>query len=146
MLARKEQNSSGNPLPELWISEVLKLLNTAYSTQLKEMNYFLEFYGISYPDELFLAVSVINANNRSISPTSMCLSTDLTPKQDVKKILNTLVDTLGILLDNFFSTPDFQEWQPTWLSETFKKTSFFYKITREDISLTIEANKLLGDC
>jgi len=145
MLARKEQNSSGNPLPEMWVNEVLNLLNTAYSTQLKKSDYFLEFYGISFQDELFLAVSVINSNNRSLSPTSMCLSTDLTPKQDVKKVLNTLVDALGILLDNFFNKSDFDEWQPTWLEETFKKVNFYYKITREDISLTIEANKLLGD-
>ncbi|OFZ27842.1 MAG: hypothetical protein A2381_07545 [Bdellovibrionales bacterium RIFOXYB1_FULL_37_110] len=144
MLARKEQNSSGNPLPEIWVSEVLNLLNTVYSTQLKNLDCFLEFYGISYQDELFLAVSVINTNNRSISPTSMCLSIDLDPMQDVKKVLNTLVDALGILLDHFFDNPDSPNWQPTWLEETFKKINFYYMITREDISLTIEANKLLS--
>ncbi len=145
MLSRNEQNSSGNTLPEMWINELLNLLNTVYSNQLKERNCFLEFHGFSYPDELFLAVSIINISNRSISPTSVCLSTDLTPKEDVKKVLDTLIDATGILLDNFFNEAQWDAWSSTWQKETFKKMTFYCNITREDLSLTIEANKLLND-
>jgi hypothetical protein len=49
------------------------------------------------------------------------------------------------LLDEIFAQEEWSEYEPVWQELNYKKETYFYKVSRENIQLTLEANKLLGD-
>ncbi|MCK5073700.1 MAG: hypothetical protein KAQ98_09760 [Bacteriovoracaceae bacterium] len=144
MLSRKEQKGPGNSLPEEWKKEVEKLLEVTYQEKCNILKKKFEVYGFSYPNEILIAASFLDSTDQGKSPMTVLVSSDLKDGQNHKKLLNTLVDAIGIFFDNYFSTPDWSEWQMAWQKESIKEVTFHYKITRENVSLTIMANKILN--
>jgi hypothetical protein len=55
-----------------------------------------------------------------------------------------MVDLLGHIFDDIFNTEDWSGYVSNWTENKYKNHTFFYKITRENIALTLQANEILS--
>lgn len=145
MLSRKEQNRSGNPLPETWREKVTNLLNSVYAKRSQEQNKTFKVFGFSYPDELFIAASLIHPDNNAEIPVTYVASCDISEKTDYRNIADTLIDSIGIFFDSYFATVEWNDYNSNWMETKHKEQTFYYKITRENIELTIKADEILAN-
>ena len=67
---------------------------------------------------------------------------------DEKKVKSTqlnFIDVVGIFFDQVFASDDWSEFEPNWQEVNYKDENYFFKLSRENVNLTLEANKLLGE-
>ena len=145
MLARLEHLEEGADLPEDWKEDLQAILESTYQDQMAVQNKEFFVYGKIYSNELLLIISLYTKDDPTAIPTSCFLSADMQEKSPAKKILNALVDATGLFLDSYFQDENWDQYQVQWTKEETKKVSFFYKVTRENIPLTLEANELLKE-
>jgi hypothetical protein len=145
MLARKDQDQEGKALSEEWNTKVLGLLNSVYEAQCKQREKAFYVYGEFYPNELVVAVSLVDQNDQISIPITYLISIDIKTNDKVEQLLGNLVDSVGIFFDTFFAESEWNDYQAKWQEADFKKLKFHYKVTRENIELTLAANKLLKD-
>jgi hypothetical protein len=147
VLARKiqNQNQKGLKLPIQFEQKVQKLLIKNYKPQFDENKYTFEVHGFSYPDEVTMTASLVNIHDELLPPTTYHVSADLDDSTKMDRLLDDLVDSMGVFFDNYFSTADWDEFQTRWEEMKYKKLNLFYKITRENISVSLYADQLLGD-
>ena len=144
MHCRKDQKEEGLPLPKKWVSDIKELLSETYSGQIRALDKEFTIHGFTYPDELFLAVGLNQKNDENAIPTTYIVSFDLSEKVKAEDAIQELVDSVGIFFDTYFSNPDHVEYITTWQEAEFKKIKFFYKVSRENIGLSILAGQLLN--
>lgn len=145
MLARLDQERMPNIMPEAWRKNLTDLLHQNYETQCVEFGKYFDSYALTYPDEIVLAVSLLDSNDPNAIPVTYLASSDLTEKSDPEKILDTMIDSIGLFLDQYFGNPDWDEYEANWSEVQFKGSTFFYSITRDNIPLTLEADRLLNE-
>jgi hypothetical protein len=149
MITRKEQKSEGTPIPVEWVEEFLKTLEDNFNDKKKSEEYTFDAFGKIYENELLLISCFYNTKDLNQIPISCHLSADLTEKvkKDPKKILTQLTDLMGLFYDDYFATEDFSDWEPEWqnidLNSSKNKFDVFFRITRENIILTVQADKIL---
>jgi hypothetical protein len=148
MLSRKEQTVKANFFPKKWTAEVKNLLEGLYKQQCDARDLYIDIHAITYPTELVLAVSLLDKELETIIPTTYMASADLTDKENPEDILNLLVDSIGFFFDNYFNLdddPDETIYSSDWEESKVKDKVFHFKITRENIGLSLMADALLGD-
>lgn len=149
MLSRKEQTLRANFFPQKWTAEVKNLLEGLYKAQCDVRDLYIEVYALTYPDELLLSVSLLDKENEATIPVTYMASADLAEKENPEDTLNLLVDSIGFFFENFFaldenSEQDFEDlYSADWEKSKVKNKEFFYKITRENVGLTLMADALL---
>ena len=143
MLSRKEQTEAPTFLPEDWKQEVTALLDDIYKKDLEKLNKTFIVHGTTYPNELCIGGSLLDRNDGLTAPIAYLMSADLDKDSDVKKLISALVDSVGAFFDEFFSTEDWSDYQTRWEDTTFSKFTFFYKVSRENIALSIIGDELL---
>lgn len=145
MLSRKEQDKAGILLPEPWRQKVENVLYSVYQEQCDARQKSFQVHGITYPNELYLAVGLLNQDQLEIAPVSYIVSMDLDDKnQDPEKYLDNLIDSMGIFFDSFFADENWNEYVSNWTEASYKDLKFFYKVSRENVALTIQAEALLN--
>ncbi len=144
MLSRKG-NSNGKKLEINWINEIQKLISSVYLKECTKLNKDFHVYGEIFKNEITIAISLISLQDPNISPLTFMVSTDIKENKRInfKKIINLTVDTIGSFFDQYFNDTQWDEYHD-WKIASVNNFDFFYKITRENILLTIEANKLLN--
>jgi hypothetical protein len=145
MLDRKSHEKNGKELPDSWIDEVTTTLYEVYQEQCDNTDSIFDIFAETYPDEMILAICYRAQKDLNIIPVTYIISTDLNEKTDSKKMLNSMIDSVGHFFDQVFSAEDWCDYQATWETLDYQGTEFYFKITRENISLSIEANKLLQE-
>jgi hypothetical protein len=146
MFSRTNDIETGTALPKEWLEDCQGLLESVYKNQCKKQNRYFEVYGEIYKNELVFITSILNKDNINAIPITVSLSISINEKTDNKIILNSMVDASGMILDTIFNDTNTDDIYITnWSELKFKKHELYYKITRENILLTIEANKLLND-
>ncbi len=65
-------------------------------------------------------------------------------EEKVKETQKNFIDLVGLFFDEIFADGEWNEFEANWQEVTHKNQNYFYKISRENISATLEANKLLG--
>ena len=143
MLCRKEQESTGILLPQEWSKEVESTLFSLYLDQCKKEGKSFEVYGLTYPNEVFIGASFLDQKHLSGLPVTYMASADFEDKEHPKKTFDLLIDSIGIFFDNYFNSPKEDHYASQWMQTKLKKKVFYYKVSREVLSLTLEANKLL---
>lgn len=136
--ARVKNAHSPIIFPDSWSQEVQQLLRQIYQAE-------FEVYGASFEQEVLLIASLIDLNG---SPVSLFLSADLTTDQQPEKLMQTLVDKVGLFFDQYFAEPVSQRddlYEPLWQERQEGSITLYYKVSRENIRLTLEANRLLGE-
>tara|TARA_R110000868_G_scaffold124990_7_gene330264 strand:+ start:247 stop:699 length:453 start_codon:yes stop_codon:yes gene_type:complete len=141
---RKNEDKRGTTLPEAWLTEVRGTFNKTYAPQCKSHNKSFDVHGETHPDELVLAISFFNAEKPELIPTTYLISADLSGKAPAQKMLDTLVDSAGVFFDQYFATPDWNEYFGEWTEAEVRGIEFFYIVNRENIRLSLMADQLLG--
>jgi hypothetical protein len=148
MLARKEQESLGKEFPKEWISEVENLLKATYMEEYKDDPRTFSVWGFTYPDEMLLIVSFADNHGTTTSPITLFISVDMDEKTKVKPILSKLLDASGVFFDEVFSSKKQEDpdlYQAHWQEGENNKLKFYFKVSRENIHLSMEATRLLAD-
>jgi hypothetical protein len=148
MLARKKTSRQGKNLPQDWSESLARLLNETYKSECKKNVRYFDVYGQIYADELLIIVSYLSEKDEAASPITLFLSCDpyqLANEEKLSETQSAYIELTGLFFDEIFSAEEWSEFEPDWQEVTHKKHNYYYKITRENINLTLEANKLLGD-
>lgn len=148
MLARKKTSTKGKDLPQDWVDHLALTLNETYEAECKKHNRVFDVYGQIYPEELLVIVSWLSQDQVTLAPVTCFLSCDPDQMNSEKKVKETqanYMDIAGLFFDEIFSRDDWDEFEPNWQEVTYKDQSYYYKLSRENINLTLEANRLLGD-
>ena len=146
MFSRKNNDSQGLSLPEEWQEQTVAMLNQNFESFCKHQNKSFDVYGELFNDEILVIVSWLdNDHQEHATPISCFLSADVFKKDESEKILQDLVELASVFFDDYFQTKDWNEFEPNWLKTEYKKSEYYYKITRENIALSIQASKLLDE-
>lgn len=135
---------SGKKLPVEWTENLTKTLTEAYFDQSEKDNRFFSVFGEIFEEEFVVIVSYIHHDDPLASPYSLFISHDIIDgDKDFRKVLDGIVDFSGHVFDDIFATKDWNEYIPTWTENKFRNINLFYKLTRENISLTMQAEEIL---
>ena len=143
MLSRKNHEEAGTNLPSEWIAQVLETLNKVYLKELSVRSKKFEAFGKTFPDEMLLIVSLLDQDTESSIPTTIMISVDLFSQKKIANTINNLIDSIGIFYDQYFNDESWNSYVLNWTESDYKNTTFYYKITRENMSLTLAADELL---
>ena len=143
MFSRKHQ-THGVLLPKEWIEDTKLALDTRFEAFSQAYEFFV--YGEVHEDELLLIISALSRNIEK-SPISFFLSMDIDEKKAKKseKLLITMLNTSELFFEEVFDTDNWNDYTATWLETASENETMQYKVTRENIYLTIEANKILSE-
>ncbi len=141
MHARKEHFVEAKRFPSTWESNVADLLNSTYESKLKDQEGFFEVYAMTYPDEILLAVT-IRSTIPSVWPMTLKVSADLNENINPQKLMDILLNSLGTLIDHVFSNEE--DYFLDWEEAVYENIKLWYMSSREDIALSLEADKLLA--
>lgn len=133
-------------LPGEWTEELTKVLSKAYSEQSLKDERFFDIYGEIYEKEFVVIVSYVHHTDQMKSPISLSLSHDIV--EDSKKfklVLKNLIDLVGEVFDDIFNSDDWYEFNPQWTENSYRKSTFHYKVTRENVSLSLQADQLIRE-
>lgn len=148
MLARKKTSKQGKTLPTEWLESLNRLLNETYKSECQQNGRYFDVYGQVYPEELLLTVSYLSEKDEYLSPLTCFLSCEpdqMATEEKVKETQANFIDVVGLFFDEIFADSEWDEFEPTWQEVTHKNQNYFYKLSRENINLTLEADKLLGE-
>lgn len=142
LFSRKNWQVLARALPPLWCDNAHENLKHLYQTQLSARKLSTFFYGESYPDELVLALNLIQ--NSPHGPSLSCfLSVDLAEQTASKQTLEKMLNFFTVFLDQYFSETEWEETGDFWDQLEYQKLTLYYKIGRENIALSLEADKFL---
>lgn len=147
MFNRVETSTLPLPLPAEWNEEFKRNLLKIYGDKCLKDDKTFEIYAYTFPEEVLLIVSYVGLDQHVI-PTTLFLSTDLKLNSKPEKSLDTLCDSVGVFFDHYFGNQtddeEFEEYVYEWTEEDMSGTTIYYKITRENIALSLEADRLLN--
>lgn len=147
MLARNKSSKVGKPIPNEWAEGVARLLNETYKTECNKNGRYFDVYGQIFPEELLLIVSYLSEKDEYDGPITVFLSAGkeyMMNATSVTEVQKNFIDVVGLFFDEIFNSEDWNEFEPNWQEVTHKSHTYGFKISRENINATIEADKLLG--
>lgn len=148
MFSRLDHDIAAVLFPKDWAEGLKQILLNIYGDKCLKDEKTFEVYGFSYPNEVLMIVSYVGLD-KFISPVTLFLSADLDEKTKTDAVINDMFDSVGIFLDSYFAKEEndneiWDDYVLDWEETEFNNQNFFYKITRENIGLSIEADLLLG--
>ena len=145
MFSRKNHPKYSSLIPTEVLLTITKLINESFEKSFQRKKLTLESYGELYEDEIILILSL---STPSLENTiSLCISDDFTQKDDLKEKINYLVSSSSEFFEVFINSSEdeiLELYSPDWKQTDLAENNFFYKISRENIKLTIAANKILA--
>lgn len=133
-------------LPVEWRQELKQSLLNVYGEHCLKNEKTFDVYAFTYPSELLIIASFVGLNQTEI-PVTLFLSADLNDKTEPRKLFNSLLDNIAVFFDQYFQNIDNEEWDEfiyEWQEEVINRQTFYYKVTRENIALSLEAERLLN--
>jgi hypothetical protein len=147
MIARNKTSKSGKVIPQDWSEGVARLLNETYKSHCESNGRYFDVFGQVYPEELLMVVSYLSEKDPHESPITLflsCAPKHIADEAMVKETQKNYIDVAGLFFDEIFSNEDWNGFEPAWQEVTHHTETYFFKISRENLNATIEANKLLG--
>lgn len=149
MFSRLDHDIPAVLFPKDWAEGLKQILLNIYGDKCLKDDKTFEVYGFSYPNEVIMIVSYAGLD-KFVAPVSLFLSSELSETTKTDAVINDMFDSVGVFFDAFFANEENSEeiWDDyvlDWEETEFNKQNFFYKVTRENIALTMEANLLLGE-
>lgn len=142
---RKNQDKRGTQLPEAWCTQVRTTFNSTYAPECKKHIKSFDVHGETHPDEVIIAISFLNPEQPETIPVTYFVSADLSGKAPAQNVLDALVDSAGVFFDQYFATPDWNDYFGEWTEGEVRNVEFFYLINRENVRLSRLADELLQD-
>ncbi len=147
MLNRLPSEKSPQPLPLEWTESLSRLFNEHYEKKLKKEKTYFDVFGQIYPEELLVIFSYLPEdlqNGRTITLFLSCDPTQMKSEKLVKETQENYLEIAGLFFDEIFATKDWNEYEVNWQEVTHKNQTYYFKLTRENVGLSLEADKLLG--
>lgn len=149
MFSRLDHDTKAVLFPKDWADGLKQILLNIYGERCIKDEKSFEVFGFSYPNEVLLIISYVGLDKFE-TPVTLFLSSDLTLKTATDKIMDTMFDSAGVFFDSYFATEESEDeiWDDyvlDWQDAEFGSDKIFYKVTRENVMLTMEANLILGD-
>lgn len=149
MFSRLDHDIPAVLFPNDWAESLKQILLNIYGDKCLRDDKSFAVYGFSFPKEVLMIVSYVGLD-QTVSPITLFMSADLNDKTNSDAILNDLFDFVGVFFDSYFAKEEssdeiWDEYILNWEETEFNGQSFFCKITRENIGLSIEADLLLGE-
>ncbi|MBT3236111.1 MAG: hypothetical protein HN353_09195 [Bdellovibrionales bacterium] len=144
MQSRNTHHDPAQPLPAQWAFDVKKVLISAYQQSCQKDGHTFEINGLSFPTEVILAISYCHPEHLEAIPLTCILSMDLRPKESVVQKLNFMIDASSLLFDSYFADDNWDGHIADWQEATHQNETFYYQVTRENVSLSIEADRILA--
>jgi hypothetical protein len=139
----ESQLSVGKSLPTEWIESFVGLLTQTYFTQTEKDHRFFDVYGQIFAQEIVFVISYIHHDDHLAAPITIYLSHEIVDDKVTKQALEKVVNLTGHILDDIFSQEDWNEFVPNWTENDYDKIPFHYKITRENVGLSLQAEEIL---
>ncbi len=147
MIARKPSSKNGNSIPQDWLEGLARMLNESYKPECKDHKRYFDVYGQIYKEELLLVVSWLSEADVYTAPITCFLSCgpeQMNNEMKAKETQENFIDVVGLFFDEIFADDDWANFEPVWQEVNYKHENYFFKLSRENINLTMEADKLLG--
>ena len=147
MFSRREHEIKAVLFPQDWSENLKQILLNIYGDQCIKEEKTFEVYGFSYPSEVVLIISYVGLD-KFTTPVSFFLSCDLSKDLKSDEIINDMFDSAGIFFDTYFAKEESEideDFINDWQESEFNNRQFYYKVTRENVGLTIQADILLGE-
>lgn len=154
ILARKTSSIEYRPIPLEAKEQISALLIEAYEDDLAKSQKIIDIYGLIYPEEFVLALTVMDQEGRNLIPRSLLLSVDFdAEKSSFQDLLPIFLEGCDAFLaqalnwndDDMFSEDVESPYLGMWTEELAKDVSVFTKVTRENIALTLMADEILKE-
>jgi hypothetical protein len=148
MLARKKTSLRGKMMPQDWVEGLSRLLNETYKNECQKAKKYFDISGQIFKEEMLLTVSYLSEDDQYVLPITLFLSAgpdQMINEAMVKETQKNFIDLIGLFFDEIFADSEWNNFEESWQEVTVHKINYFYKVSRENVNLTLEANKLLGD-
>lgn len=144
MFGRLEESQNGMFMPNEWQENFIKVLTEVYAEQAKKDERLFDVHGLIYEKEFVVIVSYLDQNDYLTAPISLFISHDIiSDEKKMKKALQNVIDLTGEIFDDIFAIADWNDYNPNWTENQYKDNTFHYKITRENITLSLQAEEIL---
>jgi hypothetical protein len=149
MFSRLNHETQAVLFPKDWSEGLKQILLNIYGEHCIKFEKTFDVYGFSYPSEVLLIISYVGLDKFE-TPVTLFVSTDLDAKTDSAKIMDTMFDSAGVFFDSYFAQEEdseeiWDEYVLDWEESEFGKEKIFYKVTRENVGLSMQADLLLGE-
>lgn len=149
MFSRHDQDTPAVLFPKDWAEGLKQILLNIYGEHCIKDEKTFEVYGFSYPNEVLLIISYAGLDKFE-APVTLFVSSDLDDKTNSDKVMDTMFDSAGVFFDSYFAREDaedeiWDEYVLDWEESEFGSDKIFYKVTRENVGLSMEADRLLGE-
>jgi hypothetical protein len=144
------ENESYQPFAQEWLDTTTLLFNRRYEKECEGDTQtparVFQTYGFIYEHEWVAVLSWCPVDLHEGSPISCFLSA---PKElfDTPAKTNSLqakcLELWGLFFDEIALNPDWDEWEFSWQEVEHENWTLWYKITRENVALSLEAEALL---
>ena len=149
MFSRLEHDTQAVLFPKEWSEALKQILLNIYGEQCIKEEKTFEVYGFSYPTEALIIISFVGLDKFE-TPITMFVSSDLNDKTDTNKVMDNMFDSAGVFFDSYFAKDEdseeiWDEYVLDWEETEFGKATIYYKVTRENVGLSMQADALLGE-
>lgn len=149
MFSRLEHEIPAVIFPKEWSQSLKQILLNIYGEKCIANERSFEVYGFSYPNEVVLIVSYVGLDKFE-APVTFFISSDLTSETASQKIMDNMFDCAGVFFDQYFAKEEnvdeiWDDYNLDWEETEFGKAQLFFKTTRENIGLSMEADALLNE-
>lgn len=135
----------GSALPQEWQDSLLNALDESYKKESAADECFFDVYARIYDQEFVVAMSYVHKTDQLRAPITLFISHDVIgDEKEFTKALTSLLDLSGLIWDDIFSQRPFEGHIATWTENEFDGHKFYYKITRENLALSLQAKEILA--
>lgn len=149
MLTRKNEDKQGQPFSDEWLQDLKNLLIETYADKLSSDSMTFEVFGESFKDEVVLVTTLLDSDDLAKIPVTLVISEDIESDKQRPDLLKRLIDITGLIFDDIFQSLGGNDTESfytnRWQDLEFKDRVSHIKITRENLSLTLQANRLLQE-
>ncbi len=147
MIFRKYENEKSERFPEQWSDQVSLSFNEYFKEKYKLEDKIFYCYGFFCKDEVLIGLSLNNQTEDPEAPITVFLSKDLTDQdknpKNFEKEKKDMLDILGIIFRDLLNEEDIPYFGD-WVDYEYKGKKYYYKVSREDLELYIQAETLLN--
>lgn len=145
MLSRLDHEEEGQNFSTTLCEEIGEILSFVYAEKANEKQRSIEVYGTIYDTEVVLAVSLISPQDELVTPVTYFASVELEKAGKYEKVLDAIVDSAGLFLEQFFNEEEWDDFNGNWTEIEVKGVKINFLTSRENIKLTMMADELLKE-
>ena len=149
MFSRKDEvDNKSNPIPEKLLEFINKIIADTFEKSFSDKGLELKVFGELYDDEIVLIFSLQKKEDPNLNTISLFISDDIEANSKLEKKVDHLINSSSEFFETIIQSSEtelLEIYTPRWQETDLPKDNFHYKISRENIELTIQANKLLGE-